>query len=275
MPRSTRLPNDGDTGSLAAPPAEEAGPSRPLSDSEKLDRLLESVSQLNTRVVALEERDVAADDADPTPQLRAQQLTPTADEFVEWKNFYNVIYHVLPLLSMFKPDLFNLHGEETHGLLIEQNKKGSAREYQVLYCSAFHLDAVLAYFASITDGDARTPEMVRVHNSLLWILRMLTARMAVIQVNAATPKGDFTEGYQAYVEQRAYSHLATQNLMNPDHQAWHADYLRIFGEQQIRQIARNAVPQSGARPSRIPSAPPPSRPARRPQPAAPPAAEEH
>jgi hypothetical protein len=86
--------------------------------------------------------------------------------------------------------------------------------------------------------------------------------MAVIQVTAAIPSGQFNEGYAAYIEQRAYSRLATDSLMNADHRAWHADFLRLFGDQQIRQIARNSVPQTG---TRAPSAPSSSstKPARR------------
>lgn len=275
MPRSTRPSNNGDPGSsTAAQAGETEPPSAPASIEEQLRIVINQLTNVQDRLTALEVRDQpAAADAAPQPPLSAEPA-PTRDEYVDWKNFYNALYLVLPLISMFKPDMFNLHTEETHDALIEQGKKGAAREYQALYCASFHLDSVLEYLNSITE-DPAPPEMLRVLNSLTAILQMLTARMAVIQVHAATPRGHFTEGYAAYVEQRAYSGLSAQRLINPDHQAWHADFLRMFGDQQVRQIARNSVPQSGGRSTRAPSAPPSSssRPARRQQPPAPPAAE--
>ena len=143
-----------------------------------------------------------------------------------------------------RPHLYDLHGEQTYGQLMGDNKTGSAEEYRVLHCTTYYLSCALKALEEnvgegLEEGTEDYAVLRPIFNTLseteLWFRR----RLAFIRAKSKSKNVDpvFIE----VLRSRIYGETDTTSLGSPDIDTWEQEFLQAKTKQLLAQGAKVAA----------------------------------
>ena len=143
-----------------------------------------------------------------------------------------------------RPHLYDLHGEQTFGKLMDDNKTGSAEEYRLLHCATYYLSCALkALEENVGEGLQEETEdyavLRPIFNSLgeceLWFRR----RMAFIRAKSKSKNVD--PNFVEFLRTQIYGETDTSYLGSSEVDAWEKEFTQAKTKQILVQGAKAAA----------------------------------